>query len=181
MPHDTLAAAAPALSDAAPSTPSCTPSPAAGWLAVQAADQALLLPLAQCGEIYPQASVHPVAHAAAWLAGVAALRGELCAVTDLGAFLGLGAPLPTAAAAPLVALHPSLGLVAALRVQRLLGLRDSATLEADPDLADAASLPAWAASRWLDRAGQAWLALDCAAWAHDPRFLDVARTPATTA
>lgn len=179
MPHDTSAAAAFALGDAAASS---SPSPAAaGWLAVQAGDQALLLPLAQCGEIYPQASVHPVAHAAAWLAGVAALRGELCAVTDLGAFLGLGAPLPTAAAAPLVALHPSLGLVAALRVQRLLGLRDSATLEADPDLDGAASLPAWATGRWLDAAGKAWLALDCAAWPHDPRFLDVARTPHTNA
>jgi twitching motility protein PilI len=143
----------------------------AGWLAVESGGVGFLLPLAQAGEIHSTATVAAVPHAQPWLSGVANLRGELCAVVDLARFLRLGdAPLP-AAVGPVVALNAALHLNTAVRVDRLVGLRDTSQLTAAPDT-DAR--PAFVSGRWADVQGQAWLALDLAQMAATPMFLEVA-------
>ena len=143
----------------------------AGWLAVQAGAAHLLLPLAQSGEIHTTASVVPVPHARPWLAGVANLRGELCAVVDLARFLCLTPADAPGAGGALVALNASLMLNAALRVDRLVGLRDPSQMS---PLADAGDRPAFVGQAWRDVHGQRWQALDLAALAAAPAFLDVA-------
>jgi twitching motility protein PilI len=151
----------------------------AGWLAVECAGQGLLLPLAQAGEIHPPRVITPVPHAKPWLAGVANLRGQLHTVVDFAAFLQLRPA--QAAAAPgermvgqLVALNASLRLNAALWVDRLLGLRDSAQLTPRPAAAGAPTLPGFAGAVWVDAQGATWQVLELAALAQDPLFLDVA-------
>jgi twitching motility protein PilI len=99
----------------------------AAWLAIEAHGQRYLLPLVQSGEIFPVPFVQRVPYTQAWFLGVAALRGGLMGVVDLGAFLAtdhqpVAAPVVTGDA-KLVALHPALGVNAALWVDRLVGLR----------------------------------------------------------
>lgn len=147
----------------------------AGWLAVETGGARLLLPLAQAGEIHTSLRVAPVPHAQPWLAGVANLRGELAVVVDLARFLRLRSPDDPASAGPAVALNASLQVNAALRVDRLVCLRDASQLTA---LADDAPRPAFVTAVWRDPLGQSWQGLDLALLASDPLFLNVAaRTP----
>lgn len=149
----------------------------AGWLAVESAGVGFLLPLAQAGEIHPTTTVSSVPHAQPWLSGVANLRGELCAVVDLARFLRLRDAQAPAATGPVVALNAALNLNAAVRVDRLVGLRDASHLTAAPDT-DAR--PTFVSGRWSDVQGQAWLVLDLAQMAATPMFLEVADRPPLT-
>jgi twitching motility protein PilI len=149
---------------------------ARGWLAVECAGARLLLPLAQAGEIFPLRALLKLPHAKPWMTGVAQLRGDLYTVIDLAAFLGLRAPQGNDASAPegqLVMLAPALQVNAALRVDRLAGLRGEEQLTREPDAGDEAGRPAFAAGRWKDAQGATWQELDLAALAVDGAFLDV--------
>ena len=150
---------------------------ARGWLAVECAGVGLLLPLAQAGEIFPLRALLKLPHAKPWMTGVAQLRGDLYTVIDLAAFLGLRAPQamePTAPDGQLVMLAPALQVNAALRVDRLSGLRgeEQLTREVDPSDNEGAR-PAFAAGRWKDAQGASWQEIDLGALAVDGAFLDV--------
>lgn len=145
----------------------------AGWLAVECAGAGVLLPLAQAGEIHAERVLTEVPHAAEWMVGVANLRGHLHTVVDLARFLRLRDKVPALAGAQLVVLNTALHVNCALRVDRLLGLRDPSMLERLPD-DPAVQRPAFAGSIWQDKAGRRWQELSLAAMAEDPRFLDVA-------
>jgi len=149
---------------------------ARGWLAVECAGVGLLLPLAQAGEIFPLRSLLKLPHAKPWLTGVAQLRGDLYTVVDLAAFLGLRAPQAIDPAAPegqLVMLAPALQVNAALRVDRLAGLRGEEQLVRESEAADNTAKPAFAAGRWKDAQGTSWQEIDLGALAVDGAFLDV--------
>lgn len=62
----------------------------AAWLAVEAHGQRFLLPLVQSGEIFPVPFVQRVPYTQPWFLGVAALRGGLMGVVDLGGMLAPG-------------------------------------------------------------------------------------------
>ncbi|TDM09623.1 MAG: chemotaxis protein CheW [Ideonella sp. MAG2] len=151
-----------------------------GWLAVECAGNGLLMPLAQAGEIHPVGKVTPVPHAKPWLSGVANLRGELYAVVDLPRFLGLQESSKSGALAhgQLVALNAALNLNAALRVDRLVGLRDPEHMTMEHS---DAPRPSFVSAAWRDAQGRLWQALDLAQLAHDPAFLDVAHRPQPSA
>lgn len=147
------------------------------WLAVECRGHGLLLPLEQAGEIFALVPLMPVPHTQPWFAGVANLRGGLHGVVDLARFL----KLPEVAAdagreqARLIALGTSLGLNAALLIDRLAGLRGADQLQPQADPADeaAAGRPSFAPTRWRDADGRSWQSLDLAALAHDVRFLSI--------
>lgn len=149
----------------------------AGWLAVETAGLGLLLPLAQAGEIHTARQVLAVPHARPWMIGVANLRGALHSVVDLACFLRLREQPVSIPGAQLVALNTGLRVNAALRVDRLLGLRDTAQLQPQPE--DGVERPGFAGTRWRDASGRVWQGLDLAALAADPRFLDVAEAATT--
>ena len=149
------------------------------WLAVECRGHGLLLPLEQAGEIFALVPLLPVPHTHAWFAGVANLRGGLHGVVDLARFLGL----PEQASADvgrdqarLIAFGASLGVNAALLVDRLAGLRGSDQLrsQADGVVEAGAARPSFAPTRWLDADGRSWQALDLGALARDVRFLSIA-------
>jgi twitching motility protein PilI len=150
---------------------------ARGWLAVECAGVGLLLPLAQAGEIFPLRVLLKLPHAKPWMTGVAQLRGDLYTVIDLAAFLGLRAPQavdPSAPEGQLVMMAPSLQVNAALRVDRLAGLRGEEQLTRETEPADGdAPKPAFAAGRWKDAQGVSWQEIDLGALAVDGAFLDV--------
>jgi twitching motility protein PilI len=146
------------------------------WLAVEAAGRGFLLPLAQSGEIFPSLPVQPLPHAQPWFLGVANLRGHLHGVVDLAAFLGVRAAVAQVTEAlrdrsQLIALNTTLALNCALWVEQLSGLRHASELTA---LTDEGPRPAFAGLRYRDAAGREWQALDLAALAADPAFLNIA-------
>lgn len=145
------------------------------WLAVECAEQGLLFPLQQAGEIFPLGPLTPVPHARPWFMGVANLRGNLHGVVDLAAFLGLrGAPAGDAARdrQRLVALNPSTGLHCALLVDGLAGLRSADHLAAEPD--PDAPRPAFAGTCWRDAEGRRWQEIRLSALAENEQFLAIA-------
>ena len=145
------------------------------WLAVECRGHGLLLPLEQAGEISAIVPVLPVPHTLPWFAGVANLRGSLHGVIDLARFLGLPDAAPGDAGrdqARMIALGASLGLNAALLVDRLAGLRGIDQLR-KPEQDDDAGRPAFATTRWQDDDGRLWQALDLAELVHDVRFLSI--------
>ena len=155
------------------------------WLAVEAGGQGFLVRLADAGEIFATASLVPLPHAQPWCAGVANLRGQLHTVVDLGRFFGLAAGDPvTAQRAQLLAFNPRLDINAALRVDRLSGLRNAAQMRAcqdPPAPADNPSgvvavvrRPAFAPALLCDEAGRVWQELDLGALARHETFLRIA-------
>jgi twitching motility protein PilI len=148
--------------------------PGQAWLAVEARGAGLLFPLAQAGEIFGAAELLPVPHAQPWFCGAANLRGGVFGVVDLGAFLGLPPRPAPAGETRLVALNPQLGLNCALRIDRLLGLRNAEQLQAD-ETSDAAPRPPFAGACWRDAQGRRWQELHLARLAEDESFLAIAR------
>ncbi|HET7524399.1 MAG TPA: chemotaxis protein CheW [Burkholderiaceae bacterium] len=146
------------------------------WLAVECAQQGLLLPLEQAGEIFNAGRIMAVPHTRPWFAGVANLRGGLHGVVDLAVFLGLRTRATHdhgAEGARLVALNPSLGVNCALLVDRLAGLRHESDLKDQTD-EGGARRPHFAGTSWRDGAGRSWQEIKLAALAADMQFLAIA-------
>ena len=158
--------------EAAQSTP-----PGRSWLAVECAGTGLLLPLSEAGEIFPFRHCVPVPHTQDWFLGVANLRGQLHGVVDLARFLGLDPGRGAAAPGWLVGLNPRLETQAALRVERLAGLRREAQLQPVGEAATAPDIPrpAFAGAQYQDLiGGRVWQEIVLAALGEDPHFLNIA-------
>jgi twitching motility protein PilI len=130
-----------------------------------------LLDLTQVGEIVPWQPVSAVPLTQPWYLGLANVRGSLTGVVELARFLGDAAAVP-GPEARLLTFAPGLGLPVALVVQRVLGLRRLAEMQAQA--VDGAA-PDWCNQQHLDTAGQAWVRLDLARLVREPRFLHVGR------
>jgi twitching motility protein PilI len=63
-------------------------------LSIRAGAERYLLPVSAVVELLPVPASSPVPTAPGWLAGVAALHGELVAVVDFARFMGVADPLP---------------------------------------------------------------------------------------
>jgi len=147
----------------------------AAWLAVELRGQKALLPLVHSGEIFSVPVIQRVPHTQSWFMGVAALRGGLMGVVDLGALLMPDLPAVSTlglSEAKLVALHPTLGVNAALWVDRLLGLRGVSLFHSveQPAGANASAL----GQVLIDAQGQRWQEINLHAVAEWPEFLSVA-------
>ena len=147
----------------------------ASWLAVEVRGRRYLLPLVHAGEIFPVPFVQRVPYTQPWFLGVAALRGGLMGVVDLGGLLqaevssSLG-PGGTADA-KLVALNHALGVNAALLVDKLVGLRGvNMFVSAVPRSVDDSPV---LAQRLTDANGEQWQELNLQALAEWPVFLSV--------
>lgn len=147
----------------------------ASWLAVEVRGRRYLLPLVHAGEIFPVPFVQRVPYTQPWFLGVAALRGGLMGVIDLGGLLQTdrsmsGGPSGTGDA-KLVALNQALGVNAALWVDKLVGLRGVSTfVNAIPRAAS--ELPVFA-QKLTDTSGEQWQELNLQALAEWPAFLSV--------
>ncbi|MDR0275383.1 MAG: chemotaxis protein CheW [Burkholderiaceae bacterium] len=147
----------------------------ASWLAVQAGQARLLLPLSHAGEIFSWSGVQRVPYARDWFLGVANLRGGLFGVIDLGALLG-GQPAgrhteSDLAQSRLLALNPVLETNSALLVDRLLGLRTMDSFAASN--APGADAPPYHGHVYTDADGSRWQEVNLQALSQHPVFLDI--------
>ena len=141
----------------------------ASKLGLQFGQEGWLVDLREAGELIPPPAISPVPLARPWFKGVANVRGNLYSVTDFSAFLG-GEPTAAGEQARLLLLNDRFHSGAALLVERSLGLRDPAELEARAD-AGAPKLP-FVRGVFADPQGKLWKELDVAALIQDPGFLE---------
>lgn len=149
------------------------------WLAVEAAGQHYLLPLAQSGEIFPKVPVQAVPYTQSWFLGVANLRGGLVSVVDLASFVGsagsFGLSTNRSDQVPvepiLLSLNSALQVNAALLVDRLAGLRSTdAFASSAPPAEDA---PAFFGTTYIDLSGTHWQELNLQILSQHPTFLSI--------
>jgi twitching motility protein PilI len=147
-------------------------APARSWLAVEAAGRGFVFPLSEAGEIFSMVPLMPLPHAKDWFLGVANLRGHLHGVVDLGLFLGLHVAEQGREASTLVAFSPSFDLNAALRIDRLAGLRSEKQFELDAEAS--AGAPSFVGQRLRDADGRVWQEIRLAPLAKHEAFLRIA-------
>ena len=145
--------------------------PGRSWLAVDSAGHHFLFPLTEAGEIFPMVPLMPVPHSQSWLLGVGNLRGHLHGVVDLGRFLGLVPTEPVREPTMLVAFNASFDVNAALRVDRLAGLRGEADFSLERDADPAA--PTFVGQRLRDAEGRVWQEIHLAALVRHEAFLRI--------
>lgn len=141
----------------------------ASWLGIQAGDESWLVDLSDSGEIVqaPQVAAVPLTHP--WFAGIANIRGNLYAVSDLAVFRG-GPPTPHNANARLLLIGVKHGSNAALLVSRMLGLKNPEDFT--PEAPDAQA-PGWAATRYVDHQGKLWHKLSVRDLLADRDFMNI--------
>jgi twitching motility protein PilI len=111
----------------------------------------------------------PVPLTRPWFAGIANIRGNLHAVSDLAAYRG-GPATPHNVNARLLLVGAKFGVNAALLVSRMLGLKNPEHFV--PAEADT-SVPAWAATRYRDGSGRLWRKLSVRDLLADQDFMNI--------
>lgn len=138
-------------------------------LGIRAGNEDWLLDLSDSGEIIQLPKLTSVPLTCPWFAGLANIRGNLYAVTDLSVFRG-GAPTPINANARLLLVGTKHGSNAALLVSRMLGLKNAKDFT--PEAADS-SAPAWGSQQFRDGGGNLWHKLSVRELLADEQFMNV--------
>ena len=139
-------------------------------LAIQVADQGLLIDLTQSEQILSVSTLVTVPLTKPWFLGLTSHRGKLIGVVDLAGFIGK--PIAAADSADrLIIFAASLSSHCALRVARVWGLTDISAMQCQPALADA---PLWSGQSYRDAGSAVWTEINLAALVRDPAFLDIA-------
>jgi twitching motility protein PilI len=125
-----------------------------------------LVNLEDINEVLPVPVTLPVPGARRWFRGMANIRGNLYAVSDLGDFL-FGKPTPESANNRLLLAHSKLGVNAALLVEQTLGLRHRSQLGLD----NKATLQPFAAHYYRDAEGASWIEIQLNTLLTDASFL----------
>lgn len=137
-------------------------------LGFMTAGQNWLVPLSEIEEVMPVPDILPVPGAKSWFRGLANIRGNLYAVSDLSEFL-TGKPTPESSENRLILAHRKHGVNAALLVQKALGLKQSGSQ-------DALGIPGmwpWATQQTLDSSGTHWNEINMARFLAESDFLTV--------
>ena len=147
----------------------------AGWLAVEAAGQKYLFPLAQSGEIFPYTPAQQVPYTQEWFLGVANLRGGLFGVIDLASYVSGKAPAQRSdagrAESRLVALNQLLEINCALLIDRLAGLRNTDAFVSSGSAPEGS--PDYFGSGYTDANGAYWQEINLQALSQQPQFLSI--------
>jgi twitching motility protein PilI len=130
-------------------------------LGVMIGGRLCLLDLTQISEIVPLQTATPVPLTQDWYLGLANIRGHLTGVIDLARYLQRSAGDAAPAERRLITFAPGLGFNCALLVERVLGLRKLAGMEAVEG------------DEFRDGEGQQWLRIDLAQLVREPRFVQV--------
>lgn len=138
------------------------------FLGFHLAGERVLVDMVQISEALPTPTLYPAPNTQSWFVGVANVRGNLYAVSDLAAFFGQEAVEFEAKESRILLLHPKVAPHTALLIERLIGLRSSESLkvvEASKSLnQDQESVPmnaCFLGEAFEDKAGDLWRVLDC--------------------
>ncbi|MEN9457094.1 MAG: hypothetical protein RL210_2613 [Pseudomonadota bacterium] len=143
---------------------------AASKLGIQAGNDLWLVDLQDASEVVAVPELAPVPLTHYWFRGVANVRGTLYSVVDLPMFNG-GEPTMLTASSRLLLVNSKFIANSALLVNKMLGLRNIEQFQPEPV---SEPLPAWQSGVYRDAEGKLWKALDMAALAANPQFLQVA-------
>jgi twitching motility protein PilI len=130
-----------------------------------------LLSLQEAGEIVSVGAITQVPLTHDWFLGLSNIRGSLISVIDFARFQGY-APTAIDKDCRIVAFAPGLSFNSGLLVSRIMGLRNIAEMELQPDSAITDGAP-WSATRYVDRESQVWVELNLSLIVQDPKFLYV--------
>jgi twitching motility protein PilI len=129
-----------------------------------------LLSLQEAGEIVSVGAITQVPLTHDWFLGLSNIRGNLISVIDFARFQG-HAPTLVDKDCRIVAFAPGLSFNRGLLVSRVMGLRNIAEMELQPE--GEASGVAWSSKRYVDRESQTWAELNLSLVVQDPKFLHV--------
>ena len=139
-------------------------------LGVSIAGRNYLISLADISEVVPVPEVTQIPLTQPWFLGVANVRGNLSAITDLAAFLG-DVPTQISSESRILLAHTRFDINAGLLVDRLIGLRDVNTME----LKDAKPEDkAWQMHLYQDENGQVWQEINIELLMNQKEFMQVA-------
>jgi twitching motility protein PilI len=142
----------------------------ASQLGVMIGQTRWLLNLREAGEIVSVGAISEVPLTQKWFLGLANIRGNLISVIDLACFCGMPRT-QIDKESRIIAFGSTLSFNSGLLVSRVMGLRNVADMQLQPDAG--AGEEAWAAARYVDRDSQVWTELDLSRMVQDPRFLQV--------
>lgn len=140
----------------------------ASRLGFQAAGANWLISLEDIDEVMPIPPIEPTPGTVRWFRGIANIRGNLYAVSDLTDFL-TGSPAQTGSEGRLLLIHRKHGINAAFIVQRALGLRQSGQFS---PAENSANQP-FTNALFVESNGINWHELNLAGLLADPAFLSV--------
>lgn len=129
-----------------------------------------LVTLGEISEVLPVPDVMPVPLTHSWFLGMANVRGNLFALTDLAAFAGQARTSVNAESRVLL-VHSRFGINAGLLVDGLIGLRNLDDMQAGDSMKNT---PAWQLRRYKDANGQSWDELDIGVLLGQNEFMQVA-------
>jgi twitching motility protein PilI len=131
-----------------------------------------LLSLQEAGEIVSVGAITQVPLTQDWFLGLSNIRGNLISVIDFARFQG-HPPTAIEKDCRIVAFAPGLSFNSGLLVSRVMGLRNIAEMELQPDGAEGAPAISWSTKRYVDRESQVWAELNLALVVQDSKFLHV--------
>lgn len=159
----------------APSGDGGSASRSVARLGLMIGSQRLLVELSEAGEIVALPPVIvPVPLTRDWFLGVTNVRGSLFTVVDLRRFAGDGVT-EIGKETRLLSLAPSLGFNVTLLVNRMLGLRNTASMSATVNSSSAYAGAGWLGRSYADAEGHIWRELSLSRLVATPEFLMVGR------
>jgi twitching motility protein PilI len=135
-------------------------------LGFRVASQNWLVNLADINEVLPVPDILPVPGSRRWFRGMANIRGNLYAVSDLGDFL-FDKPTPESTSNRILLAHSKLGVNAAILVDQTLGLKHLAQLASD---SNAAQWP-FVTQQFKDADDTGWMEIHMATLLADAGFM----------
>jgi twitching motility protein PilI len=129
-----------------------------------------LIALEDVSEVIPLPEITRVPQTQSWFMGMANVRGNLYALTDLANFLGYPATA-TSASSRILLVHQKFGMNAGLLVERLVGLRSSDDMDKQDDIGEQAI---WYVNQYKDANNETWHELDIGKLLDQHEFMQVA-------
>jgi len=129
-----------------------------------------LVALTDISEVIPVPDIMKVPLTHAWFMGMANVRGNLYALTDLANFLGNNAR-PLTHESRILLVHVRFGVNAGLLVDQLVGLRSIEEMQLQARTKD---MPSWQLDQYKDANGQDWAELDLATLLGQKEFMQIA-------
>ncbi|CAG0962288.1 hypothetical protein MTYP_00797 [Methylophilaceae bacterium] len=129
-----------------------------------------LVSLEDVSEVLPLPDITRVPQTHSWFLGMANVRGNLYALTDLANFFGYP-PTNISAGSRVLLVHNKFEINAGLLVERLIGLRATEDMEKQDDIGEQ---PSWYLNQYKDMNGETWHEMDIGVLVNQSEFAQVA-------
>lgn len=129
-----------------------------------------LVALDDISEVIPLPEITRVPQTQSWFMGMANVRGNLYALTDLANFLGYPAA-SISANSRILLVHHKFEMNSGFLVERLVGLRSSEDMEKQDDIGEQA---VWYVNQYKDSNNETWHELDIGKLLDQHEFMQVA-------